>query len=957
MADPKMFSDVLREELTHFPRNPVPLSDLKQSPTEPKTEAERRALEAVRRAALYEQLHTCQNKISALCLSGGGIRSASFSLGVLQGLAKAGVLKSFNYLSTVSGGGFVGGWLTAWIKDHSERPDALTTPSPLTTLESITTRNPVDPEVSQIRFLRAYSNYLAPRLGILSADTWTLIATFLRNMLLNWLVIIPLLITVLMVPRAFMGGIMSRMPDWLAQIAWLLGGICIAISTSYGVEDLPSAGNKCGREKRFLLRRLLPLIFGAWILVLGWAWRYNLSLPTPTPEAVNQVGNFSVADPLLWWQPLLFFVVATLVGTGFGLFRARNRNSRKVVRATDLVWGAFSQILSALLGALAIWWVAVHWFATPTARDSVINYAAFAPPLLLGVFLLGNFLFSGLAGRVTEDEDREWWGRASGWVLLSIVTLTILGVIVFWCPIWIAWLEQSNISPKTIFTTIGGLGGISGVLSALLGYSSKNGVDQGGNNRLRALIPTIGAILFLVSLAVLLIVIFDHLIGPAYELPFTTPNGFWNPEALWLVGCFFIPLIIGLLMSFLINVNDFSLHAMYRNRLIRAYFGAARKERNAHPFTGFDPKDNFELKTLVKEARAQQPLHIINTSLNLVASQNLAWQERKAEPFSISCLHCGCADPAIGYQPADTYAEGISIGTAITISGAAANPNMGYHSSPLVTLLMTLFNVRLGWWLPNPGKPGHEVWSWRGPRFSAGPLLTEAFGMTTNEYSYVNLSDGGHFENLGIYEMVLRRCHFIVAIDGGQDEKYVFEDLGNAIRKIRIDMGITLDIQLKYVNPQRDNKQLAHCAYGVIKYGDVDTVPDPADPSGKRRIEAPSGHFVYIKPVLTGEEPADVGNYHAAHPAFPHETTSDQFFSESQLESYRMLGCHSMTQIAGKVSGSETCSTFGSLKAFMDRVKVYTEGAAAAPDNDEPPPVFERWMRAVIESENGHNGH
>ncbi len=946
MPDPKMFSDVLREELAQLHGIEIGLPPLEPAP-DPKTSEEqqkeaqvkRRRSEAARRSLIYERLHGGGQKSSALCLSGGGIRSASFSLGVLQGLAKAGLLRRFNYLSTVSGGGYLGGWLTAWLR---ENPDALTT------LESTTTGDPVDPEPRQIQFLRAYSNYLSPRLGLLSADTWTLAATFLRNMLLNWLVLLPLFITVLMLPRAYMGGIMSRVPEWLILGAWLLAGGCLAVATSYGVEDLPSGANMRGRESQFLWRRLLPLLLCAWILVLGWAWRYNQEVATGIP-----------APPLQWWHPMLLFGIATAFGTLFGAIRSRTtllkKHAAEKRRASELIGGALSQIISALLGAIAVWWVATRWFPAPTTGGSIINYAAFGPPLLIAIFLLGNYLFSGLAGRLTHDEDREWWGRASGWTLLSGIALTLLGTIVFWCPIWINWLQQKQYSSETIFSAIGGIGGISGALSALIGYGSKGGVDQGNNQRLRALVPTFGAILFLVALAVLLIVAFDQRIGLSYALPFSTPAGDWNPEALALVWCALIPLAVGLTMSLLINVNDFSLHAMYRNRLIRAFFGAARGKRNAHPFTGFDAEDNFELKTLAGDGkRLRQPLHIINTSLNLVATQNLAWQERKAEPFSLSCLHCGSADPAIGYQPAESYAEALSIGTAITISGAAASPNMGYHSSPLVTLLMTLFNVRLGWWLPNPGEPGRGFWEQRGPYFSAGPLLSEAFGLTTNEYRYVNLSDGGHFENLGLYEMVLRRCHFIVVIDGGQDEEYVFEDLGNAIRKIRIDQGITLDIQLQYVNPQRAAHSLVHCAYGTIHYGDVDRVPEKTDRSNPRRIPAPPGQFVYIKPLLTGEEPADVGNYHAAHPAFPHESTKDQFFSESQLESYRMLGCHSMSQIAG--NNEEGPRRFDDLEAFMARVRAYTEAAAAEADDETPPPVIERWMRSVLESEHGHNG-
>jgi hypothetical protein len=136
--------------------------------------------------------------------------------------------------------------------------------------------------------------------------------------------------------------------------------------------------------------------------------------------------------------------------------------------------------------------------------------------------------------------------------------------------------------------------------------------------------------------------------------------------------------------------------------------------------------------------------------------------------------------------------EGISLGTAMAISGAAASPNMGYHSSAGVTFLMALFNVRLGWWLGNPGKEGEATFRYDGPQTAVVPLLQETFGLTTDDQPYVYLSDGGHFENLGLYEMVRRRCRFIVISDAGCDPPFAFEDLGNAARKIELDLGVPI---------------------------------------------------------------------------------------------------------------------------------------------------------------------
>src|SRR6185295_9910671 len=151
-----------------------------------------------------------------------------------------------------------------------------------------------------------------------------------------------------------------------------------------------------------------------------------------------------------------------------------------------------------------------------------------------------------------------------------------------------------------------------------------------------------------------------------------------------------------------VNVNRFSLQAMYRNRLVRAYLGASNPRRQPNLFTGFDPDDNLRLH----ELRDNRPFPVIGAALNLVAGQDLAWQQRKAECFTASPLHCGAA--RLGYRRSQAFGgeNGISLGTAVATSGAAANPNMGYHSSPAVTFIMTLFNARLGVWLGNPGPLG-----------------------------------------------------------------------------------------------------------------------------------------------------------------------------------------------------------------------------------------------------------
>jgi hypothetical protein len=260
---------------------------------------------------------------------------------------------------------------------------------------------------------------------------------------------------------------------------------------------------------------------------------------------------------------------------------------------------------------------------------------------------------------------------------------------------------------------------------------------------------------------------------------------------------------------------------------------------------------------------------------------------------------------SLGYRPIAEYGgvRGMSLGTAITISGAAASPNMGYHSSPAMTFLLTLFNARLGAWLGNPGQAGRSTWQKSDPLLGAAPLLREMFGRTTDDNPYVYLSDGGHFENLGVYEMVARRCRYIIVSDAGCDAAYAFEDLGNAIRKIRIDFGIAIDfpdgIAIDAAHAGQGNH---HTAIGVIRYSAIDeTVTD--------------GVLLYLKATLSGDEPVDVRNYAAGHSEFPHETTANQWFGESQFESYRTLGLHTIeTLVAGDTAPQD-------LAAFLNNTR------------------------------------
>src|SRR4051794_38415877 len=170
---------------------------------------------------LFRKVHSEPAPLSALCISGGGIRSATFALGAIQGLAEHGLLTRFDYLSTVSGGGYIGAWLTAW----AHRVGGIGNLVPRLRRDAAAS---VPPEPDPIQHLREYNSYLSPQGGILSTDLWTLIATMLRNILLNWMVLIPVLMCALMIPRIYLAALSiperlygdviysGRQPNWAA---------------------------------------------------------------------------------------------------------------------------------------------------------------------------------------------------------------------------------------------------------------------------------------------------------------------------------------------------------------------------------------------------------------------------------------------------------------------------------------------------------------------------------------------------------------------------------------------------------------------------------------------------------------------------------------------------------------------------------------------------------------------
>ena len=922
-----LFSEAAQWELDRLDE----ACDPPQSYTIPTSHAVKPAIES----AVYQRAH--QSDLLGLAFSGGGIRSATFNLGILQGLADKQLLRCVDFLSTVSGGSYIGSWLSAWI--HREGGDVRKVETKLKTGRQ-------QPEADPIKALRQYSNFLTPKVGVFGADTWTIIATWLRNMMLNFAIMISLFAIVMLIPRIFAMGLaapiahLKNYPNETSLFSWGIGllgllsylwavffiGLNISLLPS---DKAPTPWLAQQSQGNVLRRVIMPLMISAFALGV-WLWIQRAEVLRHT-RYIND-DSFLCLDWLNIGKLLgATFIYLMVWSCGWGYASLRNKKnglskSGKSNLSQEIFSHAIFSALAFLVGALLISFIlsAVNkWFNGSSGIQHVSHLVVWGIPVMLSIFGLVMVLLIGLIGRAYNDRSREWWSRMGGWLMVFVIGWAIITGIALYAPPLIAWLHDktaawasSTLTLGWIATTVGGV---------LMGGSSLTG--KADSSRSLERFVSIAPYVFIFGLLVALSVILQILLVPngltsdiehcSLENYLHQQLGALETTDYWTLGKFLIlfALVAGVLGR-RVDINKFSLYMMYRNRLVRAYLGASRVRRNPQHFTGFDEKDDVPLASIISTQASQtlqRPYHIINAALNLVKGDELAWQERKAAAFAFTPAFCGfemprqprnmsaqqttahargCYRPTSDYQrpeSKDDEESGVKIGQALTVSGAAASPSMGYHSSPPLTFLMTLFNVRLGRWCANPRGD-----KWREPSPSSGlmSLIAELFGLTDANSNYLYLSDGGHFENLGIYELVRRRCKLIVAIDASEDEKSNFDDLGDSIRKCYTDFGIPIDINVNQIRADGPNKlSKSHYAIGKIHY-------EYADVGGAQGI------LLYIKASLSGNEPADILNYAKREPSFPNQSTADQWFDESQFETYRKLGHHIASAMFGEFNGN-----------------------------------------------------
>lgn len=777
---------------------------------------------------------------AGLALSGGGIRSAAFSLGVLQAFNHHNALRNVDYLSTVSGGGYMGSALTAtmsctqgaFVFGNAPTSDADEKAAEIA-------------DTDAVGHLRNYSNYLIPA-GFRDIRTGS--AIVLRGLVANF--------------------------AWVLLIVLLAAGLTIITNpyrSSLGCPDL------VGYELCIYIPAKnfgLTLAFGLIGLSGFFIWALYRSFLAADRLAEFRTILPEIASYYLIWLAVMFFVdlqVFTLEGM-FQLAQAVKQS------------GGTLEWLTATVKTLAA-------IAAPVA--AVVTFFR----QQMGEYLKASNAEANLSTKIAAALS-----KTAFWIASAAVPLVV----------WVAYLYLSywgiinDLAPATQYLPT------SEARETVAQPApprpppcrpdpkepNEEDAAQGAHTpawmlKLAAWVTEEGFCPVFRPLAV-----WENAPANAAWQPFnwTFERVLYRPMAFLYFASGFLLLLVALLLK----PNANSLHGLYRDRLSKAFLfdprrhedeTVKRNEPSIDQGRDFPQLDAMPVSTL---SSRHAPYHLINTALNIQGSDYANRRGRNADFFLFSPCYVGSA--ATGYAVTADFeraARDLNVATAMAISGAAASSNMGSASIRPLRPTLALLNVRLGYWLKNPRYVDHPQPSgwWRMLRHrSSFFLLREIAGRLYENSDNVYLTDGGHIENLGAYELLRRRCKLIVVVDAEADFTVRFPSFITLQRYARIDLGVRIDMPWDDIRKttcawmglspaSEDGKVKAtegpHAAIGTIDYG-----------------KGRTGHILYLKASLTGDENDYIRDYARRFVRFPHETTGDQFFSEEQFEVYRALGFH-----------------------------------------------------------------
>ena len=793
-----------------------------------------------------------------LALSGGGIRSATFNLGLLQGLNEIGLLRGMDYLATVSGGGYIGGFWTRW-RQNRGFPGSLSGQSvfPGSVASDGETVMPVGDEAPEILHLRRFSRFLAPAIGVFSFETGRLLVGLANAVLPSILTSVAFLVATALVAE-LIAMLVLLWPAWIATavpatngIPWLHGGAALCMF-AFGVLHLLAMSAFWKRKAKGVFELIvgvlaLVALSAIWGVMAKWCDRQGFG-----PAAV----------------PLAFALVTT----------------RHTISSSNPIW------LYLFLPAAA------------AAALSVVN--AFVRPVFTSPW------------RVEKGPGATALDRIASWFLFASVAWLVMTAL--W---WIAFLLASNDVGGLIRSIkVLSIGGVpaAAIVTWLVRFVSKPRPGAEGRIQLfgrQTVLVASYLVVCALMVAAMLAVIWAN-----------------QSQHVRLVAI----MVTGLLTVCVVfyDPNRIGLHAFYRDRIVCAFLGAAALSQRAGPRTidnASDARDDTEVRPEDDSPIDQldvpdaadgasptvfaQPLHLVVCAANDLTPRNeLSSLSRGAASAVVSPIAFSVGDDWVCWREerhTDTRYRALpSFGAVLTASAAAFNTQMGAKSKalgPAVAFLMTSLGLRLGLWLRHPAKLAageNVVRSKKGLNF-----FSELLGRSdARNGDWVFLSDGGHFDNTALYELIRRHCRYIVLSDCGQDSERAYDDLGEAVRRVRIDFDVDVRINLEPLKPDTNGLSRQPMVAGDIHYPDGDT-----------------GTLLVFKPTITGNEPPDVLQYKARNKLFPHQSTVDQFYDEAQWESYRRLGEHAVrTAFVGTLEQqrhptlSRSSVTIGNLQRMED---------------------------------------
>ncbi len=797
-----------------------------------------------------------------LALSGGGIRSATFNLGLLQGLNRGGVLEQVDYLATVSGGGYIGGFWTAWRHSPEGNPNSLCFPPqpiPTTDAEKEKHKMPEVREPGSFRHLREFSRFLMPRLGALQAETWSGIVTILAGMAPSSLAT-SALVTLAVYLWFFANYVLVKNP--------YAGAVLLFIATmaiQYFCEKSWIAAGKGGPDAA------KPSLFNPWAfaaaLVTGVAWlvwrhcpateaagdwlKEGLSdWPGELPDGDAKTYTFSV----LWFGP----AVAWFCGAAFLGFA-------RFIRAR------FDQERTA----------------TPTiGLIDRCTYRCLAPSIFWAVLVLG-WEFS----RYLHSWKHPSFIAGGG-------TLT-LSALFFWFRDWLNTRVEETQGTRLVRRLV---------------IVLKPAVPQ---------LLAWGAVISFVILVTFLV----QAVG-------------LSSVGLALAVCA-VALVQTFLTLWLFDPGRVGLHEFYRARIARCYLGAARvPDPDQNRATAEQLADDPLFRNLTGDSGvSSRPIHLVCCTGNNIGGDVLSGLYRGARSVVLSANGISLGNFTCALKD-------LRLSAALTASAAAFNSQMGRLSMRLgsaVAMLMSALDLRLGLWVPHPLNPERAQYTFPGRFFlfemfghtRCEPLSRKETGEIQAELAkvpkptaaqarkkykswHLHLSDGGHFENLALYELVRRHCRYIIVSDCGADPEIVFDDLAIALRTVREDFGVEIELDVSKLRPGPDRRSAQHAVVGTIHYNGLEGTD--------------KGTILYFKPTLTGDEPPDVLQYQARNSSFPHQSTGEQFYDEAQWEAYRRLGEHEARIVLGFPEKSGTKSPNFVENLFLEAGENWAPTPARLPE-------------------------